>query len=64
MAAPYSNLSEAVQAAAPTQDISAHLLNLLKDPKLLHSAGLIGGKWTTLTKTYEVRNVCQHAQCS
>eukprot|EP00798_Chlamydomonas_sp_ICE-L_P022057 gene22057-29122_t len=39
-------------------DIDDSLLSRLKDPSLLHSAGLIGGKWlrATNSETYVVRN--------
>jgi len=57
---PKTNLEEAAEASGLTKpDISEELLGRLKDKKLLHTAGYIGGKWTTgsgKSATFQVRN--------
>ncbi|KAG2501752.1 hypothetical protein HYH03_000252 [Edaphochlamys debaryana] len=55
------NLDEAAQAATGSAKpaMPAEVLAKLKDPTLVHTAGLIGGKWTEQSSdksTFEVRN--------
>lgn len=56
--ASHQNLDDAASVASPaTVDICEYLLSKLNDRTLLHSAGLIGGKWLGAwnNATYEVR---------
>ncbi|GIL79698.1 hypothetical protein Vretimale_12349 [Volvox reticuliferus] len=55
-----TNLDEAAQAAGLNKvAVSAEVLSRVKDHGLLHTAGLIGGKWADVASdksTFEVRN--------